>query len=60
MKPPKHKPDPRLKKSHAHPDKKKDYRREDFTWQGELDKHTPVNMEIIDWDEVADKSGGTE
>ena len=48
-----------LKKSHAH-ESKKDYRREDFTWQDELDKHTPVNMEIIDWEDVADKSGGTE
>ena len=59
MKPPKHKPDPRLKKSHPH-ESKKDYRREDFTWQAELDKHVPENMEIIDWEDVTDKSGGTE
>jgi len=58
-KPPKHKPDPLLKKSHAHPDKTKYNRKrnaDDGTWQKEIDANCP-HLNIQD---LTDKSGSIE
>ena len=48
-----------LKKSHAHKSKKDYDRKNDYadSWQKEIDAGLP-NMNIVDWDEVTDKSGG--
>ena len=58
MKPPKHKPDPRLRKSHAHTSKK-DYKR--VKNSDEWGDHLPTpHIDMIDWDELPDKAGTKE
>jgi len=56
---PRHKPDPLLKKGHAHKSKK-DYSRRDGSWQKEIDAGLP-NLKIQDWPESdSDKQGAHE
>jgi len=59
MKSPKHKPDPMLKKSHAHVSKK-DYKRptpsQENTWRDEAEGCPHLNE--VDWDKLPDQSGG--
>ena len=56
MKTPKHKPDPRLRKSHAHPDKTK-YKRPKGSdeWGDHID--SMPHLVEINWDELPDKAG---
>jgi len=48
-----------LKKSHPHKSNK-DYRREDFTWQEEIDKYESPNRTVVDWEKLPDNAGSTE
>ena len=56
---PRNKPNPLLKKGHAHKSKR-DYKRADRnTWADEINANPP-NLNVVDYEDLPDKTGGHE
>jgi len=56
---PRHKPDPLLKKGHAHKSAKYYKRAKPNTWGNEISKNPP-NLNVVDYEDLPDKTGGHE